>query len=679
MSSLSLVTNVLSLRAQRNLSLTSKNLETSFARLSSGLRINRASDDAAGLSISSLLEADRRVLTQGIRNYNDGISYLNIAESAVSELTNILFRIQEISEQSANGTLSDTQRKPLQAEVSALQSEYNRIISTTKFNDTQLLTGDNTTVSLQAGYGSDGSLTVQVGNVLRNDTFGVQSAGETTRVSTSGSGGEANAASWIGSISADGWFLAFGSSASNLIAGVSGSQSYVKDLQTGVLTLASSSASGTQGNGTSSTGRISADGKYLAFISDSTNLISGVSGGQVYLKDLQTGAVSLASSSSSGTQGNGTSQDMQISADGRYLSFQGTSTNLIPGVSGTQLYVKDLQTGLLNLASSAATGTQGDQPSYLMGTSANGRFLVFQSNSTNLVPGVSGGQVYVKDLQTGGVTLASSSASGDEGISLSTQASISADGRYVSFFSTASNLIAGVSGNQTYIKDLQTGGLTLGSTSSTGTQGNGSSGLGRLSADGRFLSFYSDSSNLISGISGGQVYRKDLSNGVLELVTRSTTGTTSTASYGPNQITADGSKVFFMSASASFTAGDTNGVQDLFSRDLSKAGIDDLAGMVVSNQVSARTTLALAKQRLEILGLAQAGIGASTSRIGTAVSNLSTVTQNLATAASQIMDVDIADESTRLVANRILQQAGASVLSLANAQPELVIRMLRDV
>jgi flagellin-like hook-associated protein FlgL len=276
MSRLSITTNIASLSAQRNLAQTSRALESSFTRLSSGMRINRASDDAAGLSVSSFLDADRRVLTQGIRNLNDGMSYLDIAESAISELTNIVFRVQELAEQSANGTLSSIQRGPLQDEVTALQSEYNRIINSTKFNNTHLLTGANTLVNLQAGYGTAGGLAIQVGNALVSDALGTQSAGHTIRISTSSNGEEANGLSEVSDVSSDGRFVVFSSSATNLLPGVSGSQVYLKDLELSTLTLISSTEDEVHGNGSvrlGNKGSVSFDGRFVAFQSDSTNLI----------------------------------------------------------------------------------------------------------------------------------------------------------------------------------------------------------------------------------------------------------------------------------------------------------------------------------------------------------------------------------------------------------------------
>ncbi len=688
MSRLSLTTNIASMNAQRNFTRASKDLETSFNRLSSGMRINRASDDAAGLSVSSLLNADRAVLAQGIRNLNDGISYLNIAEGAITELTNIMFRIQEIAEQSANGTLSSTQRKPLQDEVTALQNEYNRILHSTKFNEMQLLTGSNTLVNLQGGYGAAGGLGVQVGNALLSDAFGLQSAGETIRVSTTSSGEEVQGESYLHSVSADGRFVVFQSGISNLVPGVSGQQIYVKDLHTGELKLGSSTVSGVQGNGQSNLASISADGRYLSFRSTSTNLIPGVSGNQIYVKDLYTGELKLGSSTQDGVQANMISHRSKFSADGRYLVFHSEATNLLPGVSGNQVYVKDLYTGELRLGSSTPSGVQGNGSSYGADLSADGRFLVFQSESTNLLPGVSGNQVYIKDLQTGELKLVNSTQEGVQGNGSSNSGSLSADGRYVAFLSGSTNLLPGVSGGQVYIKNLETGELKLVSSTQDGVQGNGGNINTNVSADGRYVSFTSDSSNLISGVSGVQMYRKDLLTGEIELVSRSTGGEAD-ANNGADMdnmtpfMSADGTKVFFMSASDNLVENDTNMLFgdgfDAFMRDMSKTGVDELAGMVVSNQASARVTLALSKQRLETLNLARAGIGASTSRIDTAISNLSTMTQNFASAASQITDTDVAEESAKLAAGKILQEAGAAVLKLANQQPELVLTLLQDV
>ena len=134
-------TNVSSLNVQRNLDRSQSALATSLERLSSGLRINSAKDDAAGLAISNRLTAQINGFNQGIRNANDGISLSQTAEGALQESTNILQRIRELSIQSANSTNSASDRDSLQAEVNQLVSELNRISNDTTFNGLKLLDG----------------------------------------------------------------------------------------------------------------------------------------------------------------------------------------------------------------------------------------------------------------------------------------------------------------------------------------------------------------------------------------------------------------------------------------------------------------------------------------------------------------------------------------------------------
>jgi flagellin len=145
--------NIASLQAQRRLNNSTESLGRVYEKLSSGQRINRASDDAAGLAIADALKADSRVASVAIRNANDGISTIAIADSALSEIGNVLSRLGELSEQSANGTFSNAQRSALSNEFVALGSEIERIATTTTFNGVRLLSG-NSTITLQVGFDS---------------------------------------------------------------------------------------------------------------------------------------------------------------------------------------------------------------------------------------------------------------------------------------------------------------------------------------------------------------------------------------------------------------------------------------------------------------------------------------------------------------------------------------------
>ncbi len=162
-------TNVASLTAQRNLNASQNSLNVSLQRLSSGLRINSARDDAAGLAISNAFTSQVRGLNQAIRNSNDGISLAQVAEGALGESTNILQRIRELSIQSANGTNSGEERSALQQEVTQLQAELNRIAETTSFGGRLLLDGSFGTESFQVGSEANQTINVSLDAATARD------------------------------------------------------------------------------------------------------------------------------------------------------------------------------------------------------------------------------------------------------------------------------------------------------------------------------------------------------------------------------------------------------------------------------------------------------------------------------------------------------------------------------
>lgn len=145
--------NIVSLQAQRRLDITGTKLSNTFNRLTSGFRINRGADDSAGLAIAETLRADARIAQQAIRNTNDGISTIAIADGALSEVGNILSRLAELASQSANGTLSTNQRSVVANEFTALGSEIQRISEVTEFNGIKLLSGSSQ-VTIQVGAGT---------------------------------------------------------------------------------------------------------------------------------------------------------------------------------------------------------------------------------------------------------------------------------------------------------------------------------------------------------------------------------------------------------------------------------------------------------------------------------------------------------------------------------------------
>ena len=150
--------NIPSLNAQRILGINSERLAKSVERISSGIRINRGADDAAGLAISEALRSDIRTLRQAVRNANDGISLINVTEGALNEQAGILIRLRELASQAASGTVGSAERQTIHFEFSALSNELDRIAATTEFNGQKLVDG-----SLASSVTSSAHLLIQVG------------------------------------------------------------------------------------------------------------------------------------------------------------------------------------------------------------------------------------------------------------------------------------------------------------------------------------------------------------------------------------------------------------------------------------------------------------------------------------------------------------------------------------
>lgn len=357
----------------------------------------------------------------------------------------------------------------------------------------------------------------------------------TDRVSVDNSGTTGNGASSTPSISGDGSLVAFVSQATNLVTGVSGSQIYVHNRQTNQAEVVSrdSNASVIQGNGVSSAPAISADGRFVTFVSQSTNLVPGVSGQQVYLRDRQIGKTTLVSSSSSGVISTGTVNGApSISSDGQFIAFTSNAPNLVSGVIGQQIFLRDNIAGTTTLISkdNNSVPLPGNAASDHAWVSSDGRFIAFASLATNLVVVVgSNQQIFIHDRlagPNGTTTLISRDSGGIAANGNSSTPSVSGDGRFVTFASVATNLVVGPTGQQIYLHDRNTGAngtnsLVSQNNSGVPTQGgNGVSSLPSISLNGQVVTFVSLSTDLLTGISGQQVYSRELATGTTNLVSR---------------------------------------------------------------------------------------------------------------------------------------------------------------
>ncbi len=335
------------------------------------------------------------------------------------------------------------------------------------------------------------------------------------------------------------------------------------------------------GGGVSSSPSIGNNGRFVAFVSSSANLIPGVSGSQIYVHDWQTNQTSLVSQNAAGIAGNGVSSQPSISADGRFVVFTSASSNLTgdPDPGPTQIFRRDMQSNITTLVSQA-TGVAvavGDGASSQPSISADGRFVAFTSASSNLTgdPDPAPTQIFRRDMQSNTTTLVSQAtgvavAVGD---GASSQPTISGDGQFVAFTSASSNLTGDPDPGPTQIfrRDVQSNTTTLVS-QATGVAvavGNGVSSNPTISSDGRFVAFTSSATTLAPtpGGSGTQIFSRDIQANATSLVSQAAVGGSAGngASSQPT-ISADGGFAAFSSVSTNF--GTAGGNQQIYVRAL---------------------------------------------------------------------------------------------------------------
>jgi Tol biopolymer transport system component len=434
-----------------------------------------------------------------------------------------------------------------------------------------------------------------------------QSTGATTRISVGLYGNGANGSSEFAAISADSRFVAFYSDATNLVSGDTNGQVdvFVHDRVMGGITRASVVSDSTQANGYSRFPAISAGGRFVAFQSDATNLVSGDTNGQIdiFVHDGLTGDVTRVSVASDGTEGlDGSSLYPAISAGGRFVAFESYADNLV--ISDTNgyydIFVHDRDTdddgvfdepGHVNTVrvSVASDGTEADSISDSPSISADGRFVAFESYATNLVADDTNGRldVFLHDRDTDGdgvfdepgevSTIRVSVASdGTEGNGYSLTPVISADGRYVAFESEADNLVPSDTNEYTdiFLRDWKYGVTTRVSVSSAGTEAHWHSDAPSISFNGRYVAFTSQAYDLdpVCRSDDWYVFVRDRLTGETSCVSLASDDTPAEESSWNPSISADGRFVAFGSDANNLVPGDNNESRDIFLRDREAAG-----------------------------------------------------------------------------------------------------------
>lgn len=411
--------------------------------------------------------------------------------------------------------------------------------------------------------------------------------GRTERVSIASDGTQANNFSFDSAVSADGRYIAFLSNASNLVPGDTNDayDIFVRDRVTGMTERVSVASDGAEANAYSLTPSLSADGRYVSFYSSASNLVPG--GGiwpGVFVHDRATGATQRVSVSSDGTPGNHLSYWPKISGDGRYVAFSSFATDLVPGDTNaaSDIYVHDRVNGTTDRV--IAGGIEGNGYAFTPSISYDGRYVAFLSAASNLVPGDRNNtvDVFFFDRETQTIERVSVATDGSEQNDWAMPVErpiLSDDGRYVAFESLASNLVPAdansvdtpLYGTDIFVRDRVAGTTERVSVAGDGAEGRGYVAVGSpaMSADGRLVAFASSAPNLVAGDSNNalDVFVHDRLTGETELISQSSTGTPGALGSYNLSMSADGRFVSFGSYSSNLVAGDSNTWFDVFIRD----------------------------------------------------------------------------------------------------------------
>jgi|GEM_PF-999319 len=402
----------------------------------------------------------------------------------------------------------------------------------------------------------------------------------TERVSVSSAGAEASDQSVDAVISSDGRYVAFVSCATNLVASDTNQMPdvFVRDRLTGTTERVSVSTGGGQADGCSELPAISGNGRYVSFESYATNLVTSDTNAMadVFVHDRWTGVTERVSLSSVGGQGDYDSDYSALSSDGRYVAFDSYATNLVAGDTNAQrdIFVHDRDTDATERVSLTSGGGEADGQCAWPSISSGGRYVSFTSCATNLVAGDTNvlPDVFVRDRAMSTTERVSVSSGGAEADSccLVGMPALSADGRYVAFESAASNLVAGDTNGfiDIFVRDRDSNTTERISLSSGGAEADGTCTYASISSNGRFVAFTSAATNLVTGDTNltEDAFLRDLKADTTQRISVSSTGAEADDYSYALCIDKDGGFVAFLSAADNLVPGDTNEAPDIFVR-----------------------------------------------------------------------------------------------------------------
>jgi len=611
-------TNIASLNSQRNLNRTQNELSVSLQRLSSGLRINSAKDDAAGLAISERFTTQIRGLNQAVRNANDGISLAQTAEGALGEAGNALQRIRELSVQAANSTNSISDRAALNSEAQQLLSEIQRNATTATFNGQRILDGSFSAAQFQVGAEANQTISFGISGATTNLLGAFQSSGA-AGVSTAAFDGTAASFAING--------VAVAVSAATSAAGVTSGSAAAKvtainsiTAQTGVKATATNAVTGSapiSGKGLSN-GDLTINGIAVGSIAKaSTAVVQGQNAASaINAVSNKTGVTATANTSTGALS--------LTASDGRDITIKAGNA------ADTQIV-----TDIFN-----ATGLDASTGANPLGNNAQDFTIVTTSTFTTNAASATTGEFLAGDtLKIDGITyefnVAGAASTSNVEVALTEAAT--------------ANTIA--SALQSAITAQRTAGNTTASAavaSNVVSVTNDAVGLESLAA-----LFTTAETDAVAAALGTETNGTDA------------VGTTAVVNSGTLTLSSD--KNFTFSGTGLAAAG----------LGTATTALSKLDAVDISTVTGANKAISVLDGALAQISTIRADLGAIQNRFQSTVANLSATSENLSAARSRVLDTDFAAETAALTRAQILQQAGVSILKQANSLPQLVLSLLR--
>jgi flagellin len=702
-------TNVASLNAQRNLTTSQGQLATALQRLSSGLRINSAKDDAAGLAISERFTTQVRGLNQAVRNANDAISLSQTAEGALGEYGNILQRVRELAVQSANATNSSGDRAALNGEAQQLLQELGRISTQTQFNGQNVLDGSFSAAQFQVGANANQTISVSIGSAATSALGAYQFNNTSSPVS-----GTALAS---GDLTINGVNVGTSTSGSadDIVTAINGVTS-----QTAVTATATSSITASN----SPTGRVNLQSGDL--------VINGVNIGAVTgSANYATQGSSIASAINAKTASTGVAATANAVTGAITLSSTVGKTIAITSTNGTAGASRVENATGLEVSASTATATA---TLTLAGTKGNSVATAAFANVTNGDTFTVGTTTF--EFQSGGTTgavVGSNIIIGDtytDDASLNTEILQAVNGANIGVTATSTGgtnvtFTDNFVGVETTASHTLTDGGGGAITAVTNTAGSGITEGATVVADGLTYTFIKGATagNSISLTQTGNnaAALASAATALAAAITTNHTGlpatnlTSNTATSaaavvtvsstlkgtaGNTSVTATGTAVGSgVTAAAGVTATDgaytasttygqisltSNKAYQVGGNNPSRAGLStasstltSIASIDISSVSGANSAISLVDGALDQVSKIRADLGAVQNRFQSTIASLSATSENLSAARSRILDADYAQETAALTRGQILQQAGTAILAQANSLPQSVLSLLR--